>query len=141
MHEYLDYFLEHALKSALFWIIGIMAVGIAFLVYPINPGGQFPTVRSDEWQAVFLTNDQVYFGKLEEYDEGYLVLTDVYYLRTAADLQTAESNPNSNLNLIKLGGEVHGPEDAIFIPKSSVLYFENMKKTSRVVESILESRR
>ena len=60
---------------------------------------------------------------------------------TAADLQTAESNPNSNLNLIKLGGEVHGPEDAIFIPKSSVLYFENMKKTSRVVESILESRR
>ncbi len=141
MMEYLDYFLEHGLKAAIFWLVGLFAVWIGLVVFPINPGGQFPSVRTDQWQAVFLTNDQVYFGKLKEYDEAHLILRDVYYLRTASELTASETDTSQNLNLIKLGGEVHGPEDEIFIPKSSVLYFENMKETSRVVESINESRR
>lgn len=140
MHEYIDYFLEHGVRSAIFWVTGLIAVAIGLALFPINPGGQFPDIPSDKWQAVFLTNDQVYFGKLKEYDEGYLVLTDVYYLRTAAALRES-AEPSQNLNLIKLGGEVHGPEDEIFIPKANVLYFENMKETARVVESIEESRR
>ena len=139
MNEYLDYFIEHGVKSALFWLIGLIAVAIGFLIFPINPGGQFPSINGDTWQAVFLINDQVYFGKLKEYDEGYLVLSDVYYLRTATEIDALNDESTSNLDLIKLGGEVHGPEDEMFIPKASVLYFENMKKNSRVVESISES--
>ena len=140
MHEYIDYFLEHGVRSAIFWVVGLIAVALGFAFFPINLGGSFPDIPSDKWQAVFLTNDQVYFGKLKEYDEAYLLLTDVYYLRTASDLRESDQAAQ-NLNLIKLGGEVHGPEDEIFIPKSSVLYFENMKETARVVESIEESRR
>ena len=140
MHEYLDYLLEHGVKSLLFWTVGLVVLWIGLMFSSINPGGQFPSIDSDAWQAVFLTNDQVYFGKLEEYDEGYLVLRDVYYLRSADDLQTSGKD-SANLNLIKLGGEVHGPVDEIFIPKASVLYFENLKEESRVVESINQSRR
>lgn len=140
MNDYIDFFLEHGVRSAIFWFAGLIAVACAFFIFPINPGGQFPDIPTKKWQAVFLTNDQVYFGKLKEYDEGNLVLTDVYYLRSTSELRESESTPSQNLNLIKLGGEVHGPEDEIFIPKSSVLYFENMKETSRVVQSILESR-
>lgn len=140
MTEYLDYFLEHGVKSAIFWFIGLLTIGLALLIYPINPGGQFPSIDRDKWQAVFLENDQVYFGKLKEYDEGYVVMRDVYYLRSASALDPVTEEQTANLDLIKLGGEVHGPEDEIFIPKAQIVYFENMKKNSRVVESIMESK-
>ena len=134
----LDYLLENGIKSVLFWVVGLVAlwIGVAVLGF----GGQsaaFPNVSSAKWQAVFLSNNQVYFGKLQSISSTYVTLTDVYYLRTATDL---DSQTASNLNLIKLGGEVHGPEDAIYIPKSSVLFWENMKPDSRVVQTIMSTK-
>ena len=127
------YFVEGAVKSILFWSVGLLAAWIALGVFGFSTGGDFPAVAEAKWQAVFLSNDQVYFGKLKDYDAKYLTLSQVYYLRTAEDLQ----NTSSTLNLVKLGGELHGPEDIIFIPKSSVLFWENLKDSSRVVQSIV----
>ncbi len=128
----LKYLTEGIIKSAVFWLVGLFAVWLALGVFGFSTGGDFPAVAEAKWQAVFLSNDQVYFGKLKNYDGKYLTLSEVYYLRTAEDLQ----NTSSTLNLVKLGGELHGPEDIIFIPKSSVLFWENLKDTSRVVQSI-----
>ena len=100
----------------------------------MNIGGSnaetFPPVSSQKWQAVFLTGGQVYFGKLSDVGNGYVTLSDVYYLKSASELE------QSNLNLVKLGGELHGPEDTIYIRKESISFWENMKDTSRVVQSI-----
>ncbi|MFZ2886892.1 MAG: hypothetical protein WA021_03680 [Minisyncoccia bacterium] len=131
MNEIIDYCIEHGVKAIVFWVVGALVVFALFGVFNLNVNGDFPSIDSDKWQAVFLENGQVYFGRLREYDQNFVELTDVYYLKTAADLDTG-----ANLNLIKLGGEVHGPEDEMFIAKDSILYFENMKETSRVVESI-----
>ena len=98
--------------------------------------GDFPTPDSTRWQAVFLTNDQVYFGRLENLDRSYIRLTHVYYLRAAEDLQKISGGQNQNLNLVKLGGELHGPEDAIYIPKDKVQFWENLVPTSQVVKAI-----
>jgi hypothetical protein len=38
--------------------------------------------------------------------------------------------------LIKLGNEVHGPEDSMVIERSQVLFFENLKNDGKVVDSI-----
>ena len=134
-----DYMMEKGIKSLIFWVIGVLALWSAFSLIGISPLGAFPHVPSAKWQAVFLNNNQVYFGKLQNYDGNYLTLSDVYYLKTVADLTQGDSA--SNLNLIKLGGELHGPEDVIYIPKSSVLFWENMKDTSRVVQSIIGSKK
>ncbi len=128
-----DYLIENTITSFVFWAIGILALWLAFGVLGIAPTGSFPQVPAAKWQAVFLTNNQVYFGKLKGADANYVTLSNVYYLRTATDLDQASG---SNLNLIKLGGEVHGPEDSINIPKTSILFWENMKDTSRVVQTI-----
>ena len=133
-----DYLLENAIKSVLFWAVGLLAVWLAFGVFNITSIGSFPSVPPAQWQAVFLTNNQVYFGKLVNYDNAYVTLTDVYYLRTASDL---EASGGSSLNLIKLGGELHGPEDVMYIPKANVLFWENMKATSQVVQTITASQK
>lgn len=137
MNVILDYLVEHGIRAVVFWVAGVVIFFLVVGVGNFNFLGGFPAVDEDAWQALFLENGQVYFGKLEEYDQHYVVLRDVYYLREAKDL---EAKDTANLNLIKLGGEVHGPEDEMYINKESLLYFENMKETSRVVQSILKSK-
>ncbi len=135
----LDYLLENGIKSVLFWVIGLVALWIGFAALGFGGhSGAFPSVSEAKWQAVFLTNNQVYFGKVKDYDANYLALSNVYYLRTATDLD--QNQASASLNLIKLGGEVHGPEDTIYIPKSSVLFWENMKDSSRVVQTIMSTK-
>ena len=133
-----DFLLEHVMRSIVFWVFGLGAVCISMVVFAQMLLGGFPTVSSTAWQAVFLTNNQVYFGKLTDDTVSYVSLTDVYYLRTASDLT---QNGAASLNLIKLGGELHGPEDVMHIPKSNILFWENMKPTSQVVETILAAHR
>lgn len=137
MDEILEYIIEHGMRALLFWSIGVIVIVLVFGFFNFNPLGSFPKVDDKLWQAVFLENGQVYFGKLEEYDQNYVVLREVFYLREASDL---EARDTANLNLIKLGGEVHGPEDEMYINKESILYFEDMKDTSRVVQSIVKSK-
>jgi hypothetical protein len=131
-----DYFLENGIKSVLFWGVGIICIWFAVTVLGLAPRDAFPSIEEGAWQAVFLSNNQVYFGKLEENNGKYLTLSNVYYLRTADDLQSGGA-----LNLVKLGGELHGPKDPIYIPKESVLFWENMRADSRVVQSIVGARK
>ena len=61
-------------------------------------------------------------------------LTDRYI---SASLDAASlTDTQKNIELVKLGAELHGPEDAVFIEKSQVLFWENMKDSSKVLEAI-----
>ena len=89
---------------------------------------------ADTYQAVFLTNNQVYFGKLAKQNSQYPVLTDIYYLRVTQPLQP--SDPNPNINLVKLGDELHGPIDKMEINREQILFIEDLKPDSQVVRAI-----
>lgn len=131
-------------KRPLFIIIAAVVL-IALIVGGILAYKQFgpSLIKRDKYQAVFLTNGQVYFGKLQTAG-GYYKLSDVYYLQTTQSTEnTADSaNPqqaadsNSGVQLIKLGKEVHGPEDEMVIERSQVLFFENLRGDGTVTESI-----
>ena len=129
----LDSTKETALTSLVFWFVGLCSLLVLWFGIGMNT---FPKPTAS-WQAVFLNNNQVYFGSLKNEDAQYVTLSNVYYLRTAEDLQQA----GGSLNLVKLGGELHGPDDTIFIPKTSILFWENMKDTSRVVQTIQGTRK
>lgn len=91
----------------------------------------------NKWQSVFLNNGQVYFGHLQRTEGDYAEITNVYYLRAAQSLQPpASSTPSPSFELVKLGGELHGPEDAIYFEKASILFWENMRSDSQVVQTI-----
>jgi hypothetical protein len=101
-------------------------------------------INTSEYQAVFFTNGQVYFGKLQSFNNQYLKLTDIFYLQAqSSSTSTDSTNPQStssdqsnNVQLIKLGNEVHGPEDEMVIARDQVLFYENLKPDGKVAQSI-----
>ena len=89
-------------------------------------------IDSSQWQAVFLSDGQVYFGHLKNVNRDFVRLGSVHYLKYGTSLQQGQSGTNQapssqNLNLIKLGGEIHGPEDVMFIAKDDIIFIENLK--------------
>lgn len=131
--------LSPVVRISLGALIVVVLLWWAAARYGLIASGDFPSPDESKWQAVFLSNSQVYFGHLENYDHGYVRLMKVYYLRAAGDLQQGGGSANQNLNLVKLGGELHGPEDAMFIPKDKIQFWENLKSSSQVVQSIESS--
>lgn len=132
----------------------ILSIVIVLVVILAGVGGWFAWNKSQEgktaaidtskYQAVFFTNGQVYFGKLQEFNGNYLKLTDIYYLQTQTTTDTTSSNPQkttpddtgNNVQLIKLGQEIHGPEDTMIIARDQLLFFENLKPDGKVAQSI-----
>jgi len=97
-------------------------------------------INKSEFQAVFLTNGQVYFGKLADLNNKYVTIKDIYYLQVqqSNNLQGASNStsPNSQVSLAKLGNELHGPEDKMYIANDQMLFWENLKSDSKVVQAI-----
>ena len=90
-------------------------------------------------RIVFLTNGQVYFGKMVENNEKEIVLNNVYYIQVNANTapeKTANALNQTSFNLVKLGNELHGPTDQLFINRLQVVFYENLRDDSKVVESI-----
>ena len=128
-----DIIFKSLIQGVIYAVIGAITVYV-LMTYGSFGGGGFPEVPQDKWQAVFLESGQVYFGRMKDTGGNYVTLSNVYYLKEASDLT------QSNLNLVKLGGELHGPEDTINIRKDSISFWENMKDTSRVVQTIAGSK-
>ncbi|MBT5808564.1 hypothetical protein HOI18_04810 [Candidatus Uhrbacteria bacterium] len=90
------------------------------------------SISTGEYQAVFLDNGQVYFGELNQNRGQFYTLTDVFYLQSGA----AGIDQVSSLSLTKLGNEAHGPEDRMEINVEHILFIEDMKGDSKVVQAI-----
>lgn len=121
-------------------VLAVLVIG-GWLAWNMFGNGGVPGVKSSEYQAVFLTNGQVYFGKLHSVGGGnYYQLTDIFYLQTSQNSTSSAQNPqttdSANVQLIKLGSEIHGPEDAMTIAKDQVLFFENLKSDGKVAKTI-----
>jgi hypothetical protein len=97
-------------------------------------------VKGKQYQAVFLTNGQVYFGKVSKVDNSYVKLTDIYYLQVQQQVQPEDKSKSSTeqpqVSLAKLGGELHGPEDIMYISRTQVLFWENLKTDGKVATAI-----
>ena len=119
----------------------VIALGVAgWLAWSAMGGGT--AIDGSKYQAVFFTNGQVYFGKLQAGRDGYMKLTDIYYLQSQSSKEEGSGNPQetatdqNNVQLIKLGDEIHGPEDEMIISKDQVLFYENLKPDGKVAQSI-----
>ncbi len=112
---------------------------------PATPGFFGPT---GDWQAVFLTNGQVYFGRLKNVSSDYPELSDIYYLQVQnVPIQPAQpasgeqgvqpaQQTQQQLVLIKFGTELHRPADKMFINKDHVMFYEDLTVDSPVIKSI-----
>ena len=122
------------MKKFFVFILLVVAV-LATAVVLRSSAGNFPKIDGSKWQAVFLTNNQVYFGHLRNLNSGYVGLKDVFYLQTGPAIQQGGAT-QPDLSLVKLGGELHGPEDFMHIPKDRIAFWENMRADSQIVSAI-----
>lgn len=133
-------------------IVVLVVLGVLFrdrLFGTIGKSGADKTVsKSSGYQAVFLTNGQVYFGKISNVDGDYVDLKDIYYLQViqpplqgqqpAEGQQAQQQQQQPQLSLIKLGNELHGPVDEMKINRDHILFYEDLKEDGQVVKAIKE---
>jgi len=129
------------------WIVLLFSatVLIVSLVAMLYLGGPNETKYLDtkKQQAVFLTNGQVYFGKIKVVNDKFLTLQNIYYLNVNQQVQpdqkasaNAATPQASSISLVKLGCELHGPVDQMVINRDQVTFWENLKDDGQVAKAI-----
>ncbi len=122
-------------------LIAVVLIGSIVLLVLGQGGSIASQIKTNQYQAVFLNSSdgQVYFGKLSVLNKDYYKLTDIYYVRVQ-QVQPDKNNSatQQNISLAKLGSEIHGPEDVMFINRNSVMFWENLKEDGQVVKAIRE---
>jgi hypothetical protein len=109
----------------------LLAVGaLASCTASSHPEVKFST----PYQAVLLSNNNVFYGKLSGYGTPNPVLTEVYYILTKTD---PETKLVTNV-LIKRGKELHGP-DRMYLNPSQIVFVEPVGSDSKVAQLIKEN--
>lgn len=93
-------------------------------------------IDGGKYQAVFTTNNQAYFGKMQILADGSYRMSNVYYLQQAGTTAQRANTDNQTPQLVKMGSELHGPEDSIIFPADQVQFWENLKPDSKVTKAI-----
>jgi hypothetical protein len=120
-----------------FLIIGFIILSILLVFFMPNIITSIDmrlAIYSHKWVAVYVNNNQTFYGRIASFNSKVLKLTDVYYLSSVA---VAEQQ---NAALVKRGqNEISSPENALFINRSQILYFENMKPDAQIMKIIFEN--
>jgi hypothetical protein len=87
------------------------------------------------YQAVLLSNGQVYYGRLDGYGTDHPVLREVYYIQSSVNPQTHEQ---TNI-LTRRGKEWHAP-DRMYLNPSQILLVEPVGTDSKVADLIRDLR-
>jgi len=122
----------------LLFSVTILALGIAILLY-IGKDKESQFINKDQNQAVFLTNGQVYFGKVASVTDKYVDLQNIYYLNSQQQPDTttkAATTAQTSFSLVKLGCELHGPADQMIINRDQVSFWENLTANGKVSKAI-----
>ena len=120
-----------SIAHAIVIVVGILVI-IVFIprAYTVFSPDTFSgiTTDADTYQAVFLDNNQIYFGHLKNTGSDFVTLSDVYYVKV---------NEGGAGQLVKLGmGEPHGPKDEMIINQDHILFWENLRPDSQVIKTI-----
>jgi hypothetical protein len=126
------------LRRAVRWLIGSrrllrnIAIAITLFVGAVffTQWWDFtvPALRAP-YQAVFLANGQTYFGRYYDRIGAYAKIEDVYYLQ-----QTQGTDPNAaaETRIVRRGNELHEPAPRMLIPKSAILFVEDLTDSSPI---------
>lgn len=107
------------------------------IVYANNEGLPPFGPTGESWSGVFLTNGQAYFGHFYSGPGEYAILREVYYvLATQLQSQDPKVAPTTQLSLQRLGGEVHGPKQEMRVAKTQILFVEELRADSPLVQAI-----
>ncbi|TMC73437.1 MAG: hypothetical protein E6J15_10075 [Chloroflexi bacterium] len=97
-----------------------------------------PALGRGHYQAVFLTNGQTYFGRYYDRLGSYAKIEDVYYLQ---QIQGADPSAAPDTKIVRRGNELHGPAPRMLVPKSAILFVEDLTDASPIAQFMRQDRR
>lgn len=140
--------LNFNLKAKVFAIATVIFVGLVLAVR--QPGwlssgkkllsGQIKSPEQTEnkgsesssaFWAVYLDSGQVFYGKKDKSDKNYVVMNNVFYYHPAIKL-----TKSGNVRLVKVGTEIHQPQDYVYVNKQHIERQEQLTDDSKVVKAI-----
>lgn len=125
--------------AVLLFSITVLVLAVASSFAFTSDHSQSKYVKKGQLQAVFLNGGQVYFGNINSLSSDYLTVSNVYYLRVNQAVQPdTKKTSNNDVSLVKLGCELHGPEDRMVINQSQVIFWENLKSDGQVAKAVAE---
>jgi hypothetical protein len=122
-----------ALKSGL-------AIAVFLAAFFITQWWDFtvPALGRAPYQAVFLANGQTYFGRYYDRFGAYAKIEDVYYLQSStADATTGASDTR----IVRRGLELHAPDPRMLVPKSQILFVEDLTDASPIAQFMRQDHR
>lgn len=146
-------------------LVAALIVFGGYKLFISKKGSSASKITASNYQAVFLTNGQVYFGKLKDMDDDYPVLEDVYYLVTSGPVQDSQAPSPAEITgdqvdvtpeaeaasastqtgtpsftLVKLGNEIHAPRDKLIISRQQILFIEDLKDDGKLAKAIVQAK-
>ncbi len=89
-------------------------------------------VDETRFQAVILSNDKVYFGRIRTASDEFYELESAFFLRETRDGEDAEPVRA----LLPVNREIHAPDNSMLIRKNEVVLVENLAKDSPILAEI-----
>ena len=89
-------------------------------------------IDESRYQAVILSNDKVYFGKLTSISDEFFRLESAFFLRETRE--DADAEPVRAL--LPVNREIHAPDNTMLIAKDEVVLVENLAKDSPILTEI-----
>lgn len=123
----------------LLFAIVILVVAVIISIALTDNKGQSQYVDKNNMQAVFLNGGQVYFGNIQSVNNDYMTVGNIYYLRVNQQVQPdGSTSGNGDVSLVKLGCELHGPQDQMVINNDQIVFWENLKSDGQVAKAVAE---
>lgn len=99
----------------------------------------FKDKMNTKYKAIFLDNNDIYFGKVDYKNDNYVKIKDVYSLRVSQVTKKDKDGKDVQepyFQIIKMGSEIHGPKNEMEITREHILYIQELEKTSQVLSTI-----
>lgn len=81
-----------------------------------------PSAGHQRYQAVFLANGQTYFGRYYDRIGPYAKVVAPHYIQSEGE----------SSRIVRRGSELHGPDAEMLIPKTAILFVEDLSPSSPV---------
>jgi hypothetical protein len=110
----------------------LLALALVFAVFAFVRWWDFtlPSFGA-RYQAVFLANGQTYFGHYLDRLGPYVKVENAFYI---AQAPTVEEGQTPESRIIRRGSELHQPLPFVLIPKSAILFVEDLRQDSQVAQ-------
>ncbi|HEX9435728.1 MAG TPA: hypothetical protein VGA16_01055 [Candidatus Limnocylindria bacterium] len=97
-----------------------------------------PSIGHATYQAVFLSNGQVFFGRYYDRIGPYVKIVSPYYIQQTGDPSDATKPAESRI--VRRGDELHAPLPEMLVPRTSLLFVEDLSAGSAVAQFIAKDR-